>query len=196
MRKNFLMRKQVKVLMALADDELTVGKNHARSGESIDITIRKVNTLLFINEDVDWQNYRKYDQEMVPKTKDWVERLNPDRKLLNFYIGRILVPESQAINESLKNLNTLESSEDFEAEFLTSLPPLRNLQGASSSSEVMPLTFQPHSTKERPGLGIMKHRKPETHDSSNKIVSGTVIVSETKKITSLVPTEVKDTKQE
>nr|GEY29916.1 retrovirus-related Pol polyprotein from transposon TNT 1-94 [Tanacetum cinerariifolium] len=32
---------QVKVLMALADDELTIGKNHARNGEWIDITMRK-----------------------------------------------------------------------------------------------------------------------------------------------------------
>ncbi|GJT45282.1 hypothetical protein Tco_0953997 [Tanacetum coccineum] len=32
-----------------------------------------------------------YDQEMVSKTKDWVERLNPDSKLPNFNTGRILV---------------------------------------------------------------------------------------------------------
>nr|GFA97780.1 retrovirus-related Pol polyprotein from transposon TNT 1-94 [Tanacetum cinerariifolium] len=32
---------QVKVLMALADDELTVGKSHARKGEGVDISIRK-----------------------------------------------------------------------------------------------------------------------------------------------------------
>nr|GEX83521.1 retrovirus-related Pol polyprotein from transposon TNT 1-94 [Tanacetum cinerariifolium] len=51
---------QVKVLMALANDELTVGKSHARNGEWVDITIRKVNTLLFMDEDVDWQNYLKY----------------------------------------------------------------------------------------------------------------------------------------
>ncbi|GKF09456.1 hypothetical protein Tco_0043680, partial [Tanacetum coccineum] len=31
---------QVKVLMALADDELTVGKDHARNGEWINITMR------------------------------------------------------------------------------------------------------------------------------------------------------------
>ncbi|GKA73825.1 hypothetical protein Tco_0780127 [Tanacetum coccineum] len=37
---------QVKVLMALADDELTVGKNHARNGEWIDITMRKLNHAL------------------------------------------------------------------------------------------------------------------------------------------------------
>ncbi|GJY01835.1 retrovirus-related pol polyprotein from transposon TNT 1-94 [Tanacetum coccineum] len=213
---------QVKVLMALADDELTVGKSHARNGEWVDITIRKVNTLLSMDEDADWQNYLKdellilkqakldavtfqiqntkltklnhalqeqlkeekkinekwltsskkvsqciseqiphqkkkvlggelltessskmnenenlfvpasmgYDQEMVPKTKDWVERLNPDSKLPNFNTGRILVPESQAVNESLEpteTLNTPESSKDSEAESLTPLPPLKNL---------------------------------------------------------------------
>nr|GFC17236.1 hypothetical protein [Tanacetum cinerariifolium] len=71
-----------------------------------------------------------YDQEMVPKTKDWVERLNLDNKLPNFNTRRILVPESQAVNEpfeSTKTLNTLESSKDFEVESLTLLPPLKNL---------------------------------------------------------------------
>ncbi|GJZ78291.1 retrovirus-related pol polyprotein from transposon TNT 1-94, partial [Tanacetum coccineum] len=277
---------QVKELMALADDELTVGKSHAHNGEWVDITMRKVNTLLSMDEDADWQNYLKYinidlkfieeqqlnllskynkmvfelnkckdellilkqtkldvvtfqiqnteliklnyslqeqlkeekkinkkwltsskkasqciseqiphqkkkvlggelltessskkneneylfvpasmgyDQEMVPKTKDWVERLNPDSKLPNFNTGRVLVPESQPVNESFETSNTPESSKDFEAEFLTPLPPLKILQGASPSLEVLPLTFQPHSPKERPGL---------------------------------VPTEVKDTKQE
>ncbi|GJU39696.1 hypothetical protein Tco_1192653 [Tanacetum coccineum] len=140
-----------------------------------------------------------YDQEMVPKTKDWVERLNPDSKLPNFNTGRILVPKSQVINESLEpteTLNTLESSKDSEAESFTPLPPLKNIQGALPSSEVMPLTFQHYSLKERPGLSIMKHIKPETHDSSNKSVSGTVTISETKQTTPSVPTEVKDTEQE
>ncbi|GKA62830.1 hypothetical protein Tco_0762349 [Tanacetum coccineum] len=68
-----------------------------------------------------------YDQEMVPKTKGWVERLNPDSKLPNFNTGRILVPESQAVNESLETLNTLESSKDSKVEFLTLLPPLKIL---------------------------------------------------------------------
>ncbi|GJR88240.1 retrovirus-related pol polyprotein from transposon TNT 1-94 [Tanacetum coccineum] len=221
---------QVKVFMALADDELTIGKSHARNSEWVNITIRKVNTLLSIDEDADWKNYLKdellilkqakldavtfqiqnteltklnhalqeqlneekkinekwltcskkvsqciseqiphqkkkvlggklltessskrnenenlfipasmgYDQEMVPKTKDWVKRLNPDSKLLNFNTGRILVPKSQAVNESLEpteTLNTPESSKDSEAESLTPLPPMKNLQGASPSSK-------------------------------------------------------------
>ncbi|GJZ35017.1 retrovirus-related pol polyprotein from transposon TNT 1-94 [Tanacetum coccineum] len=140
-----------------------------------------------------------YDQEMVLETKDWVERLNPDSKLPNFNTGRILVPKSQAINESLKptkTSNTPESSKDSEAESLTPLPPLKNLQGASPSSEVMPLTFQPHFPRERPGLGIMKHTKLETQDSLDKSVSGTITVSETKPTTPSVPTEVKNTEQE
>ncbi|GJU87077.1 retrovirus-related pol polyprotein from transposon TNT 1-94 [Tanacetum coccineum] len=310
---------QVKVLMALADDELTVGKSHARNDEWVNITMRKVNTLLSMDEDADWQNYLKYInidlkfveeqrlnlltkynkmvfklnkcrdellilkqskldavtfqiqnteliklnhalqeelkkekkinekwvtsskkisqcisekiphqkkkvlggelltessskknenenlfvpasmgyyQEMVPKTKDWVERLNPDSKLLNFNTGRFLVPESRAVNESLETSNTPESSKDSKAEFLTPLPPLKIIQGASPSSEVLTLIFQPHSLKERPGLGIMKHTKPETQDSSNESVSGTITVNESKQTTPSVPTEVKDTEQE
>ncbi|GJX69770.1 hypothetical protein Tco_0305497 [Tanacetum coccineum] len=140
-----------------------------------------------------------YDQEMVPKAKDWAERLNPNSKLPNFNTRKNLVPGSQAINKSLKpteTSNTRESSQDSEAEPLTPLPPLKNLQGASPNSEVMPLTFQPHSLRERTGLGLMKHTKPETQDSLNKSVSGTVNVNETKPTTSSVPTEVKDTEQE
>ncbi|GJV58769.1 hypothetical protein Tco_1464869 [Tanacetum coccineum] len=72
-----------------------------------------------------------YDQEMVPKDKDWVERLSPDSKLLNFNTRRILVPESQAVDESLESTETSnahELSKDSEAESLTPLPPLKNLQ--------------------------------------------------------------------
>nr|GEY06875.1 hypothetical protein [Tanacetum cinerariifolium] len=58
---------------------------------------------------------------------EMVERLNPDSKIPNFNTERILVLESQAVKESLETLNTPESSKDFEAEFLTSLPLLKNL---------------------------------------------------------------------
>ncbi|GJR85007.1 retrovirus-related pol polyprotein from transposon TNT 1-94 [Tanacetum coccineum] len=186
---------EVKVLMALSDAELTIGKNPARNGEWIDISMRKamldavtfqiqnteltklyhalqeqlkeekkinewltsskkasqnVNENLFIPASID------YDQEMVPKSKDWVERLNPDTKLPNFNTRRILVPKSKAINENLKptkGSTDPESSKDSKTESITSLPPLKNIQGALPSSEVMSLTFQPHSAEERPGLG-------------------------------------------
>ncbi|GJR55175.1 retrovirus-related pol polyprotein from transposon TNT 1-94 [Tanacetum coccineum] len=199
---------QVKVLMALADDELTVRKSHARNGEWVDITIRKKKVLggeLFTessskinkNENLFIPASIGYDQEMVPKTKDWVERLNPDSKLPNFNTGRILVLESEAVNESLEStetLNTPESSRDSEAESLTPLPPLKNLQGASPSLEVMPLNFQPHSPKERPGLGIMKHTKHETQDSSNKSVLGTVTMLIDEKVNSNQKTQESNSK--
>ncbi|GKC72291.1 hypothetical protein Tco_1118174 [Tanacetum coccineum] len=52
--KDFQPKKQ-----RFIDDELTIGKSHARNGEWVDITIRKVNTLLSMDEDADWQNYLK-----------------------------------------------------------------------------------------------------------------------------------------
>ncbi|GJV98147.1 retrovirus-related pol polyprotein from transposon TNT 1-94 [Tanacetum coccineum] len=281
---------QVKVLMALADDELTVGKNHARNGEWIDITMRKVNILLSMDEDADWQNYLKYinidlkfveeqrlnllskynkivfelnkcrDELLVLKqakldavtfqiqntkltklnhalqeqlkeekkiNEKWLtsskkvsqcisEQIPHQKKKVlggelftessskmneneNLFVPASMVPKSQAVNESLKPTGTLitpESSKASEAESPIPLPPLKNLQGASPSLEVMPLTFQPYSPKKRSGLGTMKHKKPKTQDSLNKSVSGTVTVSETEPTTPSVPTEVKDIEQE
>ncbi|GJT63123.1 hypothetical protein Tco_1006656 [Tanacetum coccineum] len=69
-----------------------------------------------------------YDHEMIPKSKDWVERHNPDIKLPNFNTGRILVPESQAVNESLRLTKAPtgpESSIESGSEPQTSLPPLK-----------------------------------------------------------------------
>ncbi|GJR68363.1 hypothetical protein Tco_0014428 [Tanacetum coccineum] len=121
---------QVKV-MALADDELSVGKNHARNGKWIDITIKKVNILLFVDEDSDW-------------------------------------------------IRTSNSSTSIE-----------NLQRASPSSEIMTLTYQDHSPRERSGLGTMKYTKPKTQESLNKSVSGPVTISDNEPVTSSVPTKVK-----
>ncbi|GJW82830.1 putative reverse transcriptase domain-containing protein [Tanacetum coccineum] len=167
-------------------------KKKVLSGELLTESLSKIN----LNENVFIPASMDFNHEMVPKSKDWVERLNPNSKLLNFNTGRILVPESQAVNESLKPTEAStdpKSSKDSEAESLTPLPPLKIHQGASPSSKVMSLTFQPYSPKERSGLGIMKHTKPETQYSSNKSVSETVTASETEPTTPLVPTKVKNT---
>ncbi|GJS67526.1 hypothetical protein Tco_0682090 [Tanacetum coccineum] len=131
---------QVKVLMALADDELTVRKNHARNGEWIDITTRKS-----------------------------------------------LKPTKTSI--------TPESSKDSEAESLIPMPALkiyRSFTKLRGNAIDLPTPLY----KERSGLGIMKHTKPETHYSLNKSVSGSATVSETEQTIPPVPTKVKDTKQE
>ncbi|GJZ63376.1 hypothetical protein Tco_0619797 [Tanacetum coccineum] len=98
-------------------------KKKVLSGELLTESSSKKNE----NENLFVPDSMGYDQEMVPKTKDWVERLNPDNKLLNFNTRRILVPESKAVNESFETSNTPESSKDSEAEFLTPLPPLKIL---------------------------------------------------------------------
>ncbi|GKB42279.1 hypothetical protein Tco_0887221 [Tanacetum coccineum] len=53
-----------------------------------------------------------------------------------------------------------------------------------------------HSPWERPGLGSVKHTKPDTQDSSSKNVSGPVTVKNTDPVITSVPTEVKNNEQE
>ncbi|GJY54656.1 hypothetical protein Tco_0446320 [Tanacetum coccineum] len=84
-----------------------------------------------------------------------------------------------------------ESSKESSTELQTPLPPLKYPQGSSPRSEVMTLTYQDHSLRERSGLGTMKHTKPKTQESSNKNVSRHVTVSNPEPVTSLVLTEVK-----
>nr|GEV20234.1 retrovirus-related Pol polyprotein from transposon TNT 1-94 [Tanacetum cinerariifolium] len=137
--------------MALADDELSVGKNHARNDEWIDITIK-----------------------------------------------RILVRESEVVNECLKLTKVsseLEPSKESGSEPQTPRPPLKNLQEASLSSEVMTFTYQDHSPREISGLGTMKHAKLKNQESSNNNVLGPVTVSNPEPIISSVPIEVKTNDQ-
>ncbi|GKE71013.1 hypothetical protein Tco_1529085 [Tanacetum coccineum] len=75
---------------------------------------------------------------MAPLFRTLVERLNPDIKLPNFNTGRILVLDSEAVNECLQLTEVFfdpESSKESSSESQTPLPPLKNLQGASPSSE-------------------------------------------------------------
>ncbi|GJS89517.1 retrovirus-related pol polyprotein from transposon TNT 1-94 [Tanacetum coccineum] len=220
---------RVKVPMALADDELTVGKSHARNGEWVDITIRKLDAVTFQIQNTKLTKLNHALQEQLKEEKkineNWLtsskkvsqciseQILHQKKKVLGgelliessskmnenenlsvpASIG-FLVPKSQTVNESLETSNTPESSKDSEAKLLTPLPPLKILQGASPSSEVMSLTFQPHSPKEIPGLGIMKHTKLETHDSSNESVSGTVTMLIDEKINSDQKTQESNSK--
>nr|GEV31304.1 retrovirus-related Pol polyprotein from transposon TNT 1-94 [Tanacetum cinerariifolium] len=136
---------QVKVLIALADNGLVVGKNHARNSKWIDITMRKA-----VNE----------------------------------------------CHKLTKVTSELESSKESGSKPHTPLPPLKVLQRASPSSEVMPLTYQENSLRERPGLGTMKYTKPDTQESLSKSVSRPVTICTAEPITPLVPTKVKSNEQE
>lgn len=47
--------------MALSEDnKLAVGKGHARNGEWVNISMRKVNILLSMDEVADWKSYLDY----------------------------------------------------------------------------------------------------------------------------------------
>ncbi|GKA11316.1 hypothetical protein Tco_0690749 [Tanacetum coccineum] len=93
---------QVKVLMALADDELTVRKNHAHNGEWIDITIRKVNILLSMDEDADWKYYLKYiniDLKFVEEQRlNLLSKYNKIIFELNNYKDELLVLKQAKID--------------------------------------------------------------------------------------------------
>ncbi|GJU98807.1 hypothetical protein Tco_1328078, partial [Tanacetum coccineum] len=102
----------------------------------------------------------------------------------------------QAVNESLqftKAISDPDSSKELGSEPQTLLPPLKNLHGASPSYEVMKLTYQEHSPRERPNLGTMKHTKLETLESSKKSIPGPVTAYDLEPVSSLVPTDVANT---
>ncbi|GJS34047.1 putative ribonuclease H-like domain-containing protein [Tanacetum coccineum] len=127
---------QVKVLMALADDELTVGKNHAHNEEKqINkkwlTSSKKVSQC--ISGKIPHQKKKVLGGELFTESSS---KMNENENLFIPAFMRILVPKSQVFNKSLKpTVNIPESSKDFEAESLRPLPPLKNLQGASPSSE-------------------------------------------------------------
>ncbi|GJR32578.1 hypothetical protein Tco_1108810 [Tanacetum coccineum] len=98
-----------------------------------------------------------YDHKMVPKSKDWVNKLNPDSKLPNFNTGRILVPESQVVNECLQLTKASadpESSKESGSEPQTSLPSLKSIQEASSSSKVRGGVFAESSQSNESSIGV------------------------------------------
>jgi hypothetical protein len=102
-------------------------------------------------------------KELTPKPSDWIERNNPNSKLPNFDTGRILEPESQVIKELLGVTNELsptESITESKSDSQSPLPPLKQLQGAEPNSDLAPLVYQPHSPKEKSGLGKTILKKP------------------------------------
>nr|GEZ37014.1 hypothetical protein [Tanacetum cinerariifolium] len=95
--------KKMKAKLALLEGSPSSSQNPKTSqpkikGELLNESLSKMN----INENSFIHASMDYGYEMVPKSKDWVERLSPDSKLPNFNTRRILVPKSQAGNESLK----------------------------------------------------------------------------------------------
>ncbi|GKB28213.1 hypothetical protein Tco_0867614 [Tanacetum coccineum] len=79
------------------------------------------------------------------------------------YDHDLVVNERRQLTEALDDP---ESSKNSRSEPQTPLPPLNNLQGASSSSEEMTLTYQDHSPRERYGLGRVLAESSQSSESS------------------------------
>nr|GEZ11151.1 retrovirus-related Pol polyprotein from transposon TNT 1-94 [Tanacetum cinerariifolium] len=106
---------QVKVLMALADDEFTIRKNHARNGEWIDIIMRKLNILLSMDEDADWILYYMICKKEDHRTSDHEMYTAFPKRSENYkaqpYQGGALPESSQSSESSIGvKCNTCEST--------------------------------------------------------------------------------------
>ncbi|GJV33147.1 hypothetical protein Tco_1393547 [Tanacetum coccineum] len=199
---------QVKALMALADDELAVGKNHARNGEWIDITMRKINILLSMDEAADFQTYLKYINidfkfveekrlNLLSKYNKLVFELNKCRDdLLVFKQAKLEAVTFQLQNnELIKQIYALQEQLKEEKRVKKKWLSSSN-KGASPSSEVMPLTYLEHYPRERPGLRVVEHTNPDIQDFASKSISRPVTIKNTKRVTTSVPTEVEINEQE
>nr|GEV00990.1 retrovirus-related Pol polyprotein from transposon TNT 1-94 [Tanacetum cinerariifolium] len=224
---------QVKVLMALIDDELTVGRNHAHNGEWIDITMRKVNILLSMDEDAVWQNYLKYinvdlkyveEQRLnllskynriffeLNKCRDDILVLKQAKlEVVTFQIQNTkLTKLNHALQEQFKeerkiNKNWLTSSKKVRQCIREKIPNQKKkilrgemLTESSSKKDVNENLFIPTSMDYDHEMVLKSKDWVErlNPDRSFTKLRGTVTVSETKPTTPLVPTKVKNTKQE
>ncbi|GJV67047.1 hypothetical protein Tco_1482556 [Tanacetum coccineum] len=198
---------QVKVLMALADDELTVGKSHACNGELVDITIRKVNTFLSMDEEADWQNYLRDELLILKQAK---------LDAITFQIQNTeLTKLKHALQEQLKeekkiNEKWLTSSKKVSQCISKQIPHQKKkvlgcelLTESSSKMKIFSflLPWVPESQVVNESLETLN--TPESSKDSEvefltllPPLKRTIAVSESKQTTSSVPTEVKDTEQE
>nr|GEU51953.1 hypothetical protein [Tanacetum cinerariifolium] len=89
---------QVKALMALADDELTVGKSHARNGEWVNITIRKCRDELLILKQakLDVVTFQIQNTELTKLNHALQEQLNEEKK-----INETLLTSSKKVSQCI-----------------------------------------------------------------------------------------------
>nr|GEX70848.1 RNA-directed DNA polymerase, eukaryota, reverse transcriptase zinc-binding domain protein [Tanacetum cinerariifolium] len=102
------------------------------------------------------KTFQTKNKGLVAETFDWdEEEVSDDEEVTQVKVLIALADDELAVRKS-----------HARNEPITPLPPLNILQGASPSSEVMPLTFQPHSLKERPGLDTYHSTTPLTDVAS------------------------------
>nr|GEV61098.1 retrotransposon protein, putative, Ty1-copia subclass [Tanacetum cinerariifolium] len=121
--------------MTLADDKLTLRKDNAHNGEWIDITMRKVNILLFMDDDADWK---------ITSTKQNGVAERKNRTLIEAARTMINVDEI-GINDSFKYppdefIHEDDSSRQYQANFYISyyvIPHGRSLTELTQEKHVL-----------------------------------------------------------
>jgi hypothetical protein len=99
--------------------------------------------------------------------------------LPNFNTGRVLEPEIQAIKELLGVTDELSPTESItESKSDSPLPPLKQLKGAEPNSGLASLVYQPHSPKEKSGLGKTILKRPTPAPTEHQTPSVTTEVKQ------------------
>ncbi|GJY29773.1 hypothetical protein Tco_0405540 [Tanacetum coccineum] len=98
---------QVKVLMALADDELTVGKNHARNGKWIDISMRKCRDELLVLKQakIEAVTFQIQNTELIKLNHALQEQLKEERNINEKWLTSSKKSPLEHLDKK-RNLNT------------------------------------------------------------------------------------------
>ncbi|GJZ95241.1 ribonuclease H-like domain-containing protein [Tanacetum coccineum] len=133
---------QVKVLMALADDELTVGKSHARNGQWVDITIRKDSSNKSVSGTVTVSETKQTTPSVPTEVKDTEQesKLNELTKLVQMLIDE-KVNSDQKTQESNSKIQKTESSKSVDSSKM-SQDSKPKVQSTGSSKSLRPKPIQ------------------------------------------------------
>nr|GEV91661.1 retrovirus-related Pol polyprotein from transposon TNT 1-94 [Tanacetum cinerariifolium] len=93
---------QVKVLMALIDDELSVGKNHAQNGELIDITIKRDNLLALKQAKLEAVTFQIQNTGLTKLNNALQDQLKEERNVNEKWLNSSN-KASQCISEQIPN---------------------------------------------------------------------------------------------
>ncbi|GJW80239.1 retrovirus-related pol polyprotein from transposon TNT 1-94 [Tanacetum coccineum] len=125
---------QVKVLMALADDELTVGKSHAYNGEWVDITIRKCRDELLILKQakLDAITFQIQNTKLTKLNHALQEQLKEEKKINEKWLTSS--KKDHMTSDDKMYISSLKRSESYKAQ---------PYQYASSSKQILKAKAKP-----------------------------------------------------
>ncbi|GJZ19951.1 retrovirus-related pol polyprotein from transposon TNT 1-94 [Tanacetum coccineum] len=122
---------KVKAFMAIDEDEPVVGKGDARSGQWVEITMKKVQRLLSITSDEERKHVLDYTYVVIHYVEDQMKNLLSKFNSLNQELSLLLF--SKATESPSETVLELISDSESECDNQEPLPPLPKLLGAEPS---------------------------------------------------------------